>query len=75
MHHIDLENIQSINKAIDFVIKKFNHLDVIYHVAGGGYGFKEPLIENQKLLKLKVNVAGAAQINKIVIKKKIKKDN
>jgi len=74
VHHIDLENTQSINKAIDFVIKKFNHLDVIYHVAGGGYGFKEPLIENQKLLKLfKVNVAGAAEINKIVIKKKNKK--
>lgn len=73
-HHIDLENLKSINESISLVIKKFRHLDVVYHVAGGGYGFKEPLIENQKLIKLfQTNIAGAAEINRIIIKKKNKK--
>lgn len=72
-HHLDLEDATSIHKSLNYVLKKFKHLDIIYHAAGGGYGFRDALITNEKLITLfQVNIGGAAEINRIVINKKNK---
>ena len=53
------------------VLKRFKHIDIVYHAAGGGYGFKDPLITNKKLITLfQVNIGGAAEINRIILEKK-----
>ena len=58
-----------VGQAIEFL----DGLDIIIHVAGGGYGFKDPLLTWEQLDKLfKINVSCAVEINKLVIPEMIK---
>ena len=43
-------------------------IDVVLHIAGGGYGFRDPLLTWEQLETLyKVNVSIAAEINRLVL--------
>lgn len=67
MDFFDLANIsQSILKAIDFL----GQVDCVLHVAGGGLGFRSEILEHAELTKLfNLNIAAAAEINRLVIPK------
>jgi 3-oxoacyl-[acyl-carrier protein] reductase len=62
---LELENIERLDKRC----KEFlGGVDVLAHVAGGGYGFRDPLLDWGQFEKLfKVNVSCAVEINRRVI--------
>jgi 3-oxoacyl-[acyl-carrier protein] reductase len=70
----DLVNRDSIQ---DFVKKGLEHsggFDIVLHVLGGGYGFRDPLITWEQLDTLyKVNVGVAAEINRLVVPEMVEK--
>ena len=48
-------------------------IDAVLHIAGGGYGFRDPLLTWEQLETLyKVNVLIAAEINRLVFPSMIK---
>ena len=58
-----------ISQGMDFL----QGFDIIVHVCGGGYGFREPLLSwNQLDMLHKVNVGAAAEINRLAIPYMIK---
>lgn len=60
-----------VSQALDFL----GGFDIIIHVAGGGYGFRDPLLTWEQFDKLlKINVSCAVEINKMVIPEMIKND-
>ncbi|MCL0045001.1 SDR family oxidoreductase [Nitrospinaceae bacterium] len=63
----------------DLVGQAMNFLggvDVIVHVAGGGYGFRDPLLTWDQMNTLfKVNIASAAEINRLAIPEMVKKQS
>lgn len=64
----DLLKIFEIDNAIGKATRFLGHIDVVLHVAGGGLGLRAPLLESNDLLKLFIlNVAAAAEINRLVI--------
>ena len=76
-NHISIKVDLLKNKEINLAIKKaknfLKHIDIVLHVAGGGYGLKEKLINNLDLIKLfQANLGGAAEINRLVVKNKKK---
>ena len=65
------------NNAIKLAIKKakkfLKQVDVVLHVAGGGFGLKENLIKDKDLKALlQVNLGAAAEINRLVVGGKTK---
>jgi len=61
-----------VNQAIEFL----GGLDVIIHVAGGGYGFRDPLLTWDQLNTLfQVNIASAAEINRFAIPEMVKRQS
>ena len=59
-----------VNQAIAFL----GGLDVIVHFAGGGYGFRDPLLTWDQMNTLfQVNIASAAEINRFAIPEMVKK--
>ena len=67
------------NKKITTAIKKakifLKKIDIVVHVAGGGFGLKDDLIKNSDLIKLfQINLGAVAEINKIVIENKNDKE-
>ncbi len=63
-----------VNKSINF----FGEVDCVLHVAGGGLGLHNPLIESENFLKLfELNVCVASEINRFVVPfmKKAEKGN
>ena len=52
------------------------HVDVVLHIAGGGFGLKDKLIKNQDLKTLlQINIGAAAEINRLVFKSKVYNKN
>lgn len=65
---VDLLELAAIPAAVAEAQLFLGRIDVVLHVAGGGLGFREPLLEAHDLLKLfTLNVAAAAEINRLVI--------
>ncbi len=65
---VDLLEMQAIEEAINKAISFLGQIDVVLHVAGGGLGLREPLLEATDLLKLfTLNVVAAAEINRHVV--------
>lgn len=65
---VDLLDLQAIPAAISEATRFFGQIDAVVHVAGGGLGLREPLLEASGLLKLfTLNVAAAAEINRLVV--------
>ena len=70
---VDLLNNKEIILAIKKAKKFLKRIDIVLHVAGGGFGLKEKLIENKDLkMLLQVNVGAAAEINRLIVKGKNK---
>lgn len=70
---IDLLNVKDITKKISAIADNYNEIHGIIHVAGGGYGFREPLLDYTKFLTLiNLNLLSVVQINNIIIPKMLK---
>jgi len=65
---VDLLDLQAIAGAVNEATSFLGQIDVVLHVAGGGLGLREPLLEAADLVKLfTLNVAAAAEINRLVV--------
>ena len=65
------------NKQIVEAIKKakkfLKNIDIVLHVAGGGFGLKDALVkENDLKLLFQVNLGAAAEINRLIVRDKVK---
>ena len=70
---VDLTNPTAAKCAIREADKFLGKIDCVLHIAGGGLGKREPLLDwKDFLLLFKLNVAAPALINKLVIPKMIK---
>lgn len=69
---VDLISLSSIKNIITNAIEYLGDVDGIIHVAGGGYGFKEPLVEHEKFTKLiNLNLLSNAELNRFIAQKMI----
>ncbi|MFH1026755.1 MAG: SDR family oxidoreductase [Pseudomonadota bacterium] len=65
---VDLLDTQAITGAVNEAFTFLGQIDVVLHVAGGGLGLREPLLEAADLVKLfTLNVAATAEINRLVV--------
>lgn len=73
---VDLLDVLTISDAVNEAIHFLGQIDVVLHVAGGGLGLRESLLEAADLLKLfTLNVASAAEINRLVVPAMQKRKN
>jgi len=71
--NIDLLKNNSIKLAIKKAKKFLKQIDIVLHVAGGGFGLKEKLIKSEDLKTLfQINLGAAIEINRLVINDKTK---
>jgi len=64
----DLTDINMLHNCVAAACEFFGGFDVVLHVAGGGLGLKETLINANDFIKLfTLNVAAAADINRLVM--------
>jgi len=72
----DLTDARGIAKAIHEAKNFLAKIDCVLHVAGGGMGKRDPLIDlNDLILLFKLNVGAAVEINRIVLPDMIKSRN
>tara|TARA_Y100000590_G_scaffold469544_1_gene658188 strand:+ start:2167 stop:2952 length:786 start_codon:yes stop_codon:yes gene_type:complete len=70
---VDFINIGKIKLAIKKAKKFLKKIDIVLHVAGGGFGLKDDLIKNEDLNKLfQINLGAVAEINRLVVNSKKK---
>ena len=68
---VDLLDSKSLNLAVQKAKKFLKDIDIIIHVAGGGYGLKNSLIKSSDLNTLfQINLGAAVEINNLVIEQK-----
>jgi len=73
---VDLLNLKSLGLAVKKATKFLKEIDIVIHVAGGGYGLKDSLIKNSDLNTLfQINLGAAVEINKLVVEQKKKSKN
>ncbi|MEI6212831.1 MAG: SDR family oxidoreductase [Desulfuromonadales bacterium] len=71
---VDLLDTQAIAGSVNEVTTFLGQIDVVLHVAGGGLGLREPLLEAADLVKLlTLNVVAAAEINRLVVPDMLKR--
>jgi 3-oxoacyl-[acyl-carrier protein] reductase len=64
---LDICDVASIERALKETMDAFKNIDIVVHAAGGGLGYKNPLLGNNELHKLfSLNLSGPAEINRIV---------
>ena len=69
----DLLELKNIKKLEETCRSFLGGLDIIIHVAGGGYGFRDPLLTWEQFDKLlKINVSCAVEINRRIVPGMIK---
>ena len=65
---VDFLKNNSLNNAFKKAIKFLKKIDIIIHVAGGGFGLKNPLIKNDDLKTLlQVNLGAVAELNRLAV--------
>jgi len=70
---IDLLEIENIENKLKKVIQYLGDVDGIIHVAGGGYGFRDPLLDANRFSKLiNLNLLSIVEINRILLPSMIK---
>jgi len=70
---VDFEQNDQIETAIKEAQKFLKKIDIVLHIAGGGYGLSDPLINNNDINKLlQINLLAAMEINRIVVSTKKK---
>ena len=68
---LDLLSISKISYAIKKAKKFLKNIDIVLHIAGGGLGLKDPLLNYKDFNKLlNTNLVSVAEINRQVIKNK-----
>ena len=68
---VDLLKNSEIKLAIKKARKFLKQIDIVLHLAGGGFGLKEELIKNKDLKTLmQINMGAAAEINRLVVNSK-----
>jgi 3-oxoacyl-[acyl-carrier protein] reductase len=73
VYSIDFLDIDTLDNRINNILSKYDKIDGIVHVAGGGYGFREPLLSYDKfLILLNLNLLSIVKINNILIPKMVK---
>ena len=73
---VDLLKSNSLGLAVQRAKKFLKEIDIVIHIAGGGYGLKNSLIKSSDLKKLfQVNLGAAVEINKHVVEFKKRKKN
>ena len=73
---VDLSKRDEIKSSINKAIKFLKKIDIVLHIAGGGYGLKDNLITNRDLnLLFQVNLGAAIEINRLIIKNNLKRKN
>ena len=61
--------VEAIKKAKKFL----KNIDIVLHVAGGGFGLKDALVkENDLKLLFQANLGAAAEINRLIVRDKVK---
>jgi 3-oxoacyl-[acyl-carrier protein] reductase len=64
----DLQSNKSIKEMCDNIIKHFDKVDIIMHIAGGGLGVKGPVPSSDDYMKvLKLNLLSVLEINRHLI--------
>lgn len=72
-YSFDLLDNKNVSKNIHKIINKFNKIDGVIHIAGGGYGFREPLLDYTKFSTLlNLNLLSIVTINNLIIPQMIK---
>jgi 3-oxoacyl-[acyl-carrier protein] reductase len=70
----DLVNRENIESLVSKGLEHTGGFDIVLHVLGGGYGFRDPLLTWEQLETLhRVNVGVAAEINRLVAPGMVKK--
>ena len=70
----DLLNCDSVQSLVKKCFEHSGGFDIVLHVLGGGYGFRDPLLTWDQLDTLhKLNVGVAAEINRMVVPEMVKK--
>ena len=70
---VDLLKSTSLSLAVQKAKKFLKEIDIVIHVAGGGYGLKNSLIKSSDLNTLfQINLGAAVEINKLVVEQKKK---
>ena len=70
---VDLLKNNEIKLAVKKAKKFLKQIDIVLHIAGGGFGLKETLINNEDLKTLmQVNLGAAAEINRLIVSSKTK---
>lgn len=73
IYPFDLLNQDQLKNSISKIKIKFPEIDGVIHIAGGGYGFREPLLEYNKFLTLmNLNLFSISQINNLIIPDMVK---
>ena len=71
---VDLLKNNGIKLAIQRAKKFLKQIDIVLHIAGGGLGLKDKLINNEDLKTLlQINLGAAAEINRLVVRSKTKR--
>jgi 3-oxoacyl-[acyl-carrier protein] reductase len=72
----DLLNYDSIQNLVKKGLEHSGGFDIVLHVLGGGYGFRDPLITWDQLETLhRVNIGVAAEINRLIVPDMVNKKN
>ena len=70
---VDLLKNNEIKLAVKKAKKFLKQIDIVLHIAGGGFGLKETLINNEDLKTLlQVNLGAAVEINRLIVSGKTK---
>ena len=70
----DLQNIDLISNAIDKILSFSKRIDIIYHIAGGGLGAHDPLINSKKFIEVfNLNLLSILEINHCLLPHMIKR--
>lgn len=65
---VDLINMDELHESIQKAKNFLGEIDVVLHVAGGGYGLKDVLLSSTDIIKLfTINVVSAVEINKLLL--------
>ena len=68
IYQCDLSSNSEINEFTNFVKKKFSTIDIILHIAGGGFGINNYLPENNDYEKVfKINLFSIFEINRHLV--------
>ena len=72
----DLTNYKNIESLLKRGLEHSGGFDIVLHVLGGGYGFRDPLITWEQLETLyRVNIGVAAETNRLIVRDMVNKKN